>query len=74
MLDRILHARARAGANAWDLIENTPAEFPRLVIAGKTVTGWQMLDMDATQVTASSVAMAEPQGQSRAPPSPSKSQ
>ena len=54
MLDRIARARARARAHVWQLIEETPAGFPWLVIAGKTLTGWLVIDMDATLVTASS--------------------
>ena len=54
MLDRIARARAKARAHAWKLIEDTPAGFPWLVIAGKTLTGWLVIDMDATLVTASS--------------------
>ena len=54
MLDRIARARAKARAHVWDLIEETPAGFPWLVIAGKTLTGWLVIDMDATLVTASS--------------------
>ena len=40
MLDRIARARARARAHVWQLIEDTPAGFPWLAIAGKTLTGW----------------------------------
>src|SRR5216684_2035994 len=54
MLDRIARARARARAHAWKLIEDTPAGFPWLAVAGKTLTGWLVIDMDATLVTASS--------------------
>ncbi len=54
MLDRIARARAKARAHVWDLIERTPAGFPWLVIAGKALTGWLVIDMDATLVTASS--------------------
>ncbi len=54
MLDRIACARARARAHAWKLIEGTPAGFPWPVIAGKALTGWLVLDLDATLVTASS--------------------
>jgi Transposase DDE domain group 1 len=53
-LDRIARARARARAHAWSLIEATPAGFPWLVIAGKALTGWLVIDMDATLVTARS--------------------
>jgi hypothetical protein len=38
----------------WKLIEDTPAGFPWLVIAGKTLAGWLVIDMDATLVTAHS--------------------
>ena len=54
MLDKIARARAKARAHAWQLIEGTPAGFPWLEIAGKTLTGWLVIDMDATLVTASS--------------------
>ena len=53
-LDRIARARARARAHAWKLIEATPAGFPWLEIAGKTLAGWVIIDMDATLVTAHS--------------------
>jgi hypothetical protein len=54
MLDRIARARARARAHVWRLIQDTPAGFPWLQIAGKTLTGWLVIDLDATLVTASS--------------------
>jgi hypothetical protein len=54
MLDKIARARARARAHIWKLIQDTPAGFPWLEIAGKTLTGWLVIDMDATLVTASS--------------------
>ena len=54
MLDRIARARAKARAHAWKLIEGTPAGVPWLEIAGKTLTGWVVIDMDATLVTAHS--------------------
>ena len=38
----------------WTLIEQAPAGFPWLAIAGKTLTGWLVIDMDATLVTARS--------------------
>ena len=53
-LDRIARARARARAHGVKLIEETPAGFPWLCIAGKTLTGWLVIDMDATLVTAHS--------------------
>ena len=54
MLDRIAGARARARAHAWKLIEETPAGFPWLAVAGKTLAGWVVIDMDATLITAHS--------------------
>jgi Transposase DDE domain group 1 len=54
VLDRIARARAKARAHAWTLIEGTPAGFPWLVIAGKALAGWVVIDMDATLVTAHS--------------------
>jgi hypothetical protein len=53
-LERIACARAKARAQVWQLIEGTAAGFPWLAIAGKTLTGWLVIDMDATLVTASS--------------------
>ncbi|MGO8892483.1 MAG: hypothetical protein ACLQB1_22720 [Streptosporangiaceae bacterium] len=52
MLDRIARARARARAHAWTLIEGTAVGFPWLVIAGKTLAGWVVIDMDGTLITA----------------------
>ncbi|HEV2257990.1 MAG TPA: transposase [Streptosporangiaceae bacterium] len=54
MLDRIARARAKARVHAWQLTERTPVGFPWLVIAGKTLAGWLVIDLDATLVTASS--------------------
>ena len=53
-LDKIARARAKARAHVWKLIQDTPAGFPWLKIAGKTLTGWLVVDMDATLVTAHS--------------------
>ena len=53
-LERIARARAKARAHVWQLIEATAAGFPWLAIAGKTLTGWLVIDMDATLVTAHS--------------------
>ena len=52
--DRIARARARARAHAWDLIAQTERGFPWLEVAGKTLTGWVVIDMDATLITAHS--------------------
>jgi Transposase DDE domain group 1 len=52
VLDRIARARAKARAHVWQLIEGTAAGFPWLAVAGKTLTGWLVIDMDATLITA----------------------
>ena len=44
-------------AIAWRLITATPAGFPWQTIAGKTLAGWLVLDMDATLITAHSPAL-----------------
>jgi len=54
MLDRIARARAKAREHAWNLIEKAPAGFPWLAVAGKTLAGWLVIDMDATLIAASS--------------------
>jgi hypothetical protein len=54
MLERIARARAKARAHVWHLIEKTPSGFPWLVIAGKALAGWVVIDMDGTLVTAHS--------------------
>jgi hypothetical protein len=53
-LDRVARARAKAREHAWSLIEKTPAGFPWLAVAGKSLAGWLVIDMDATLVTARS--------------------
>ena len=52
--DRIARARARARAHAWDLIARTACGFPWLEVAGKNLTGWVVIDLDATLITAHS--------------------
>jgi hypothetical protein len=56
-LEKIAQARARIRAHVWEQIAQTPAGFPWLVIAGKTLAGWLMIDMDATLITAYSPAL-----------------
>jgi Transposase DDE domain group 1 len=53
-LARIAQARARIRAHVWKQVEETPSGFPWLRIAGRTLTGWLVIDMDATLVTAHS--------------------
>lgn len=47
-------ARARVRRHVWNLLALRPGGFPTVNAAGKTLTGWLLLDMDATLVTASS--------------------
>jgi len=47
-------ARARIRAHVWQLIAATSAGFPWLTIAGRTLAGWLVIDMDATLITAHS--------------------
>jgi hypothetical protein len=51
---RIAKARARVRAQVWDLLADRADGFPWLVILGKTLTGWVVIDLDATIITASS--------------------
>jgi hypothetical protein len=53
-LDKIAKVRARVRAHVWKLIAATPAGFPWLVIAGKLLAGWLVIDLDATLITARS--------------------
>jgi hypothetical protein len=53
-LGKIAKARARARAHVWELVAATPAGFPWLVIAGKLLAGWLVIDLDATLITARS--------------------
>ena len=59
MLDRVARARAKAREHAWNLIERTPAGFPWLAVAGKTLTGWLVIDMDATLVTSENLRLRQ---------------
>jgi hypothetical protein len=53
-LRKIARARAKIRAHVWELIARTSPGFPWLTIAGKTLTGWLVIDMDATLITAHS--------------------
>ena len=52
-LTRIAQARARIRRNVWKQIDDA-AGFPWLSAAGKELTGWTVIDMDGTLVTAHS--------------------
>ena len=53
-LDKIARVRGRVRAHVWSLIAATPAGFPWLAIAGKLLTGWLVIDLDGTLITARS--------------------
>ncbi|HWM95581.1 MAG TPA: IS1380 family transposase [Streptosporangiaceae bacterium] len=53
-LDKVARVRAAVRAHVWSLICATPAGFPWLVIAGKLLAGWLVIDLDATLITACS--------------------
>jgi hypothetical protein len=53
-LGKVAKVRAKARAHVWRQIAATPAGFPWLKIAGKTLKDWLVIDMDATLVTAHS--------------------
>ncbi|MFF3159868.1 IS1380 family transposase [Streptomyces sp. NPDC057910] len=49
-------ARARAGVRrqVWEQIAARPGGFPWLTVAGKVLTGWIVIDIDATIITSAS--------------------
>ncbi|WP_433498071.1 IS1380 family transposase [Sphaerimonospora sp. CA-214678] len=51
---RIARARAKVRKHVWALIEATETGFPWLVVAGKVLSGWVVIDIDATLITAHS--------------------
>src|SRR5436190_11203802 len=51
-LSRIGKARARVRRHVWHLLVLRPGGFPWLSVAGKRLTGWVVIDMDATLITA----------------------
>lgn len=53
-LRRIGKARAQVRARVWELLARRPQGFPWLTVAGKLLTGWVVIDMDATLITAHS--------------------
>jgi hypothetical protein len=53
-LRRIAKARAKVRAQVWELLARRPQGFPWLCVAGKLLTGWVVIDLDATLITAHS--------------------
>ena len=52
--DRIERARAKTRRHVWKLLAARPGGFPDVVIAGKAMAGWCVLDIDASLVDAAS--------------------
>jgi hypothetical protein len=53
-LARIGKARAKVRARVWHLLQRRPGGFPWLTVAGKLLSGWVVIDLDATLITAHS--------------------
>ena len=53
-LRRVAKARAKVRARVWDLLAGRPNGFPWLSVAGKLLSGWVVIDLDATLITAHS--------------------
>ncbi|MEO3780992.1 transposase [Micromonospora sp. B11E3] len=51
-LRRIAKARAKVRARVWGLLSRRPQGFPWLCVAGKLLSGWVVIDLDATLITA----------------------
>jgi hypothetical protein len=54
-LTRIAKVRAAVRRHVWHLLALRPGGFPWLSVAGKLLTGWVVIDLDATLITAHSV-------------------
>ncbi len=54
VLTRITKARAVVRRQVWGLLALRPGGFPWLTVAGKVLTGWVVIDLDATLITAHS--------------------
>ncbi|MFF1747033.1 transposase, partial [Streptomyces mirabilis] len=53
-LMKIAKVRARVRRQVWSLLHLRPGGFPWLVVAGKRLAGWIVIDIDATIITAAS--------------------
>jgi hypothetical protein len=51
-LGKLAQARAKIRAHVWEVIAARASGFPWLEIAGRILTGWIVIDMDATLITA----------------------
>lgn len=53
-LGKVAKVRAKVRRRVWDLIAARSGGFPWLLVAGKRLTGWIVIDLDATLITAQS--------------------
>lgn len=53
-LAKIAKVRARVRRHVWSLLHLRPGGFPWLVVAGQRLTGWIVIDLDATIITSAS--------------------
>jgi hypothetical protein len=51
---KLARARAKVRAHVWALIGARPGGFPWLQVAGKILTGWIVIDLDATIIESTS--------------------
>ena len=54
VLAKIARVRARVRRHVWGLLHLRPGGFPWLTVAGKRLTGWIVIDLDATIITTAS--------------------
>lgn len=54
VLTRIAKVRRRVRRHVWMLLRLRPGGFPRLTVAGRALTGWIGVDLDATVITSMS--------------------
>lgn len=53
-LSKVAKVRARVRRHVWNLLAARPSGFPWLTVAGKRLTGWIVIDIDATIILAHS--------------------
>ncbi|GAA2017544.1 IS1380-like element ISMsm3 family transposase [Nocardiopsis rhodophaea] len=53
-LTKIAKVRARVRRHVWTLLHLRPGGFPWLVVAGRRLSGWIVIDIDATVITSAS--------------------
>ncbi|MGW0885856.1 IS1380 family transposase [Streptomyces sp. NPDC002671] len=53
-LTQIAKVRRRVRRHVWTLLHLRPGGFPQLTVAGRTLKGWIVVDLDATVITTAS--------------------